>query len=686
MSVPSEVAGERIAASSSESGIGTPESHRDTAQRYLWIALVVAIGVFAIDVWIHVGIATPIGYIAVGNVTIGSIAVAYIAVAYIAVVYLVSLAGRRRQVLGAAAATTVLTIVAWILSTAAWFDWATIENRLLSLFAIGLTTLFCHRELSQREQNQRLVASLKDERSKLLVSEGRTRSLFNSAMDAVITFDRDGIVDQWNQQAETIFGYTMLESSGRPLIDLVAPLNRYQSYQRLLDYFVANAKRPIRNRHLEIAARRRDGSTFSVEISVVPVPRADGNWFCLFARDITERKQLEVARRQLNQRLRDSVVAKDADLVSARDRLNMALTSANVGLWDWNAQTNKVYYSPTYKTQLGFPSDTHWDTFESWRSRLHPDDEAKTLACIDQYFQQRRGDYQTTFRMCCKDGTYRWILAQGRATFGPDGEPVRVLGVHIDVSDQVRSEEKLRQLNDALKKANQALEASNTELQQFAYVASHDLQAPLRAVVGFAQLLETDYCDRLDPRGEDYVQRIVAASRRMQQLINDLLRYSRVQSSDLTNASVPLDDALVDAIGLLESQIANSGAIVTSDPLPTISGDPSQWSQMLTNLIGNSIKYCDQTPRIHVSADRGHNAWMIRVRDNGIGIAKEDQQRVFEVFRRLHPQHRYPGNGIGLAICQRIAQRHGGSISAASNDGVGSTFLIDIPDNTDDSN
>ena len=230
-----------------------------------------------------------------------------------------------------------------------------------------------------------------------------------------------------------------------------------------------------------------------------------------------------------------------------------------------------------------------------------------------------------------------------------------------------------------LDRANEALEQSNIELQQFAYIASHDLQSPLRAIAGFAQLLQNEYQGQLDETADDYIERIVKGSKRMQELISDLLAYSRVESRAAPFEPISLNETFDDALTLLQSSIEDAGGEVTRDELPTVRGDGSQLSQLLQNLIGNGIKYHgDRPPRLHVSAERNGNDWTIAVRDNGIGIATEHYERIFEIFRRLHTQLAYPGTGIGLAVCRRIVSRHGGRIWLESAAGEGTTFYFTI--------
>jgi PAS domain S-box-containing protein len=232
--------------------------------------------------------------------------------------------------------------------------------------------------------------------------------------------------------------------------------------------------------------------------------------------------------------------------------------------------------------------------------------------------------------------------------------------------------------------ANQVLEQSNLELKQFAYIASHDLQSPLRSISGFVQLLKSEYEDKLDEQGQDWIRRTVQSVGQMQTMIRDLLSYSSVDARSQPFTQIPFLDVVNDALTLLESSIHDSGAQVTCGPLPEIMGDRSQLVQLIENLIGNGLKYRDdKPPHIHVSAEPSGKEWIFSVRDDGIGIDPEHYEQIFEIFKRLHNQTDYPGTGIGLAVCRRVVNRHGGKIWVKSEPGHGSTFRFTIPERTE---
>ncbi len=266
-----------------------------------------------------------------------------------------------------------------------------------------------------------------------------------------------------------------------------------------------------------------------------------------------------------------------------------------------------------------------------------------------------------------------------------------ILSAIVDISQRKALEDSLRTLNVELEQrvadrtaellqANDALVRSNVELQQFAYIASHDLQTPLRGISGFVQLLSREYGDKLDPQARRWIERTVDNTQRMHVLINDLLSYSRVDSRARPFEPVELDKIVDEARQMLASDTHHANVSITHDPLPCVLGDPSQLTQMLENLIGNGIKYnTSAQPQVHISARQVDSEWIITVTDNGIGVAPEYQEQIFEIFKRLHTNQAYPGTGIGLAVCRRVVHRHHGRIWLDSEPGKGSSFHFTIP-------
>lgn len=236
-----------------------------------------------------------------------------------------------------------------------------------------------------------------------------------------------------------------------------------------------------------------------------------------------------------------------------------------------------------------------------------------------------------------------------------------------------------KQSAEALQKTAEELARSNRELEQFAYIASHDLQEPLRVISGYLQLLQRRYQGRFEADADEFIEYAVDGSKRMQLLISDLLEYSRVGRQGKEFQPTDLEEVLSEALRVLQRGVEETGAVVTHDPLPTVPGDRTQLIQLFQNLIGNGIKFrAQRRPEIHVSAQPDGDRWVLSVRDNGIGIERQYWDQVFVIFQRLHSRQEYSGTGIGLAICKRIVERHGGRLWLDSQPGQGSTFCFTI--------
>ncbi len=268
---------------------------------------------------------------------------------------------------------------------------------------------------------------------------------------------------------------------------------------------------------------------------------------------------------------------------------------------------------------------------------------------------------------------YYWLNVNATPLFKPgEDKPFQAYITFEDITETIEAQKLLKETLVELRR-------SNFDLEQFAYVASHDLQEPLRMVASFTQLLEKQYSDKLDETALEYINYAVDGARRMQALIHDLLAYSRVTSHQDDFTENNLEEIIDEVLYNLELVIDESKAIITWDPLPIIKSDRVQMKQLFQNLIGNAIKYNNKKPYIHISTEKDDDYWVFGVSDNGIGIKSEEYERVFQVFKRLHTNEEYAGTGIGLAICQKIVERQGGRIWVESELGRGSTFYFTIP-------
>jgi PAS domain S-box-containing protein len=337
-----------------------------------------------------------------------------------------------------------------------------------------------------------------------------------------------------------------------------------------------------------------------------------------------------------------------------------------------------VGYSPEELTGRTFQEITHPDDLQANVDDLQRlrADQIRQLTLEKRYIRQ--------------DGSCVWVNLTVSPAWQPGEEPQHHIAIAEDITERKRVADDIRRLNTELEQrvcertaqlqaAVEELGRSNEELQRFGDVASHDLQEPLRMVTSYLDLLAKRYRGQLDARADKYIDYAVDGASRMQVLIEDLLAYARVGAQgkppEPTDSGAALEQALVN----LRAVIQEKGAVVAHDPMPAVQADPTRLMQVFQNLIGNALKYCERQPRVHVGAKRDGEAWVFSVRDNGIGIDPEHFDRIFVVFQRLHTRTKYAGTGIGLAICKKVVERHGGHIWVASRPGQGSMFSFSLP-------
>jgi len=326
-----------------------------------------------------------------------------------------------------------------------------------------------------------------------------------------------------------------------------------------------------------------------------------------------------------------------------------------------------VDVNPSFQRVLGYSRDEL--LAKPFAAFIHPEDQEKTALVMQQLATgQDLVDFQNRYR--CKSGQYRCF--EWTCPAAVPGE-IFLYAAARDITEFVVIEEERQRI--ALE-----LTRSNSELEQFAYVASHDLQEPLRAVAGCVQILQKRYQGKLDTGADELIGHTVAGVNRMQTLIHDLLTCARITRSGREFVPTDLEIPFSNAMLHLETSLKETAAVVTHDPLPTVLADRGQMVQLFQNLLGNALKFHGvEIPKIHVGVKRVKNYWQIAVRDNGIGIEKEYLDRIFVLFQRLHTRAEYSGTGIGLTLCKKIVERHGGHIAVESEPGVGSTFIFTIP-------
>jgi PAS domain S-box-containing protein len=475
------------------------------------------------------------------------------------------------------------------------------------------------------------------------------QNLIDYANAPIIVWDYENKIRLFNHAFEHLTGYLAPEIEGKKL-DLLFPKNTLrESMAKIRHALTENwvtIEIPILTRNQEIrtvlwnSAKIYDDNRKTYSII------AQGN-------DITER-----------------INAERAFQVS-KEKLEIALENGKIGTWEWEKETDKFSLDQRMKKMFGTDSSEFDNTYEGFENRIHEED----LPHVRNAFSQALRDnipLDTVFRIKNNSEGVNYISTKALVERDNQGNPVKISGVCFDITEMKKGAEK------ALFELNEDLLRSNRELEQFAYVASHDLQEPLRMVSSFTQLLSQRYKDKLDHNAQEFIQYAVEGAARMQVLINDLLNYSRVGTKGIRFVTVNMHNPLTQALNNLDVLIREKKAIVTSDDFPEIVADEGQMVQLLQNLIMNGLKFSRKDPRIRISAIEENDRFVFSVKDNGIGIDPRYFDKIFQIFQRLHPRDQYGGTGIGLAICKRIIERHGGKIWVESKPGKGSIFYFTI--------
>jgi PAS domain S-box-containing protein len=507
--------------------------------------------------------------------------------------------------------------------------------------AEGILVTAAIRDISVRREAEKHLALM----------EGRYRGLLEAAPDAMVVVNPRGDIVLLNVQAEKQFGYRRDELVGQKVKNIIPE----GFAERLVADGLRSAEDALAQQigtGIELIARRKNGSEFPIEIMLSPLDSAEGILVTAAIRDISVRKEAEKHLARMEGRYRGLLEAAPDAMVVVNQAGDIVLL---------NVQAEK---------QFGY----HRDELLGQRMKnIIPAGFAERLiadalrSAEDALAQQIGTGIELTARR--KDGSEFPIEIMLSPLESAEG--ILVTAAIRDIT--------MRKLAEAhLLYKVEELNRSNEELGQFAYIASHDLQEPLRMVASYTQLLARRYKGKLDSDADEFITFAVDGANRMQRLIQDLLAYSRVGTKGKELLETSSEDALERSLLNLRGAIADSGALVTHDPLPSVLADEMQLVQLFQNLVGNAIKYQKAgTPKVHISASKnGGTKWTFSVRDNGLGIDPQYFERIFVMFQRLHKREEFAGTGIGLAICKKIVERHGGTISVESQPGQGSNFLF----------
>ncbi|HEX8517444.1 MAG TPA: PAS domain S-box protein [Bacteroidia bacterium] len=487
-------------------------------------------------------------------------------------------------------------------------------------------------------------------------SEQQLQAIIKNAPDAVVVMDAASRVVKWNPKAEEIFGWSAEEIIGEFLHDFIIPEKHREAHLRGIRHFLKTGEGPVLNKTIEIEALNKKGFEFSVSLSISSPILVNGNYiFIGFIKDITERKLAE-AKLKASENFLDSVVENIPNMLFVKDAESLRF----------------VKFNKAGEELLGYSRD---DMIGKNDYDFFPKKQAEFFIQKDKLVL-RNGKLEDIPEelVSTKHKGIRTLETKKIPIYDINGNPKFLLGISNDITDR-------KKIETELKLKSEELSRSNAELEQFAYVASHDLQEPLRMVTSYVQLLEKRYKDKLDQDANEFIAFAVDGSNRMRNLIQSLLEYSRVNRIKPFE-SIDLNRLMEIVLHDLRDSIKSNNAEVIVDDLPKINGDSVLIGQLFQNLISNAIKFKGQNPpEIRVSVEQREGEFLFSVKDNGIGIDKEYSQKIFVIFQRLHTKDKYPGTGIGLAICKKIVERHGGEIWMESNAGTGSTFYFTIKDN-----
>jgi len=495
--------------------------------------------------------------------------------------------------------------------------------------------------------------SVQSDNSESKDSGAKYRGLLEAAPDAMVVVNQDGEIVLLNVQAEKQFGYRRDELVGQKVKNIIP--------EGFAERLIADALRTSADAlaqqigtGIELTGRRKNGSDFPIEIMLSPLESAEGILVTAAIRDISVRRDAENHLARMEGRYRGLLEAAPDAMVVVNPGGEIVLL---------NVQAEK---------QFGYSRD---ELVGQKVKNIIPEGFAERLvadalrSAEDALAQQIGTGIELTARR--KNGSNFPIELMLSPLESAEG--ILVTAAIRDITTRKKAEANLL---DKVEELNR----SNEELGQFAYIASHDLQEPLRMVASYTQLLSRRYKGKLDADADEFIAFAVDGASRMQRLIQDLLTYSRVGTKGQDMLDVSSEDALQQALINLRGAIEDSGALVTHDPLPAVLADEMQLVQLFQNLVGNAIKYQSPgIPKVHISASRnGPNKWVFSVKDNGLGIDPQYFEKIFGMFQRLHKREEFAGTGIGLAICKKIVERHGGSISVESEPGNGSTFQFSL--------
>lgn len=485
--------------------------------------------------------------------------------------------------------------------------------------------------------------------------ETHYEAIIGNSTNAYFLANNKGDIIETNEAACVIFGYTK---------DELLKLNRKQILEEDDPIFImALQQRQQTGRTKgEVAGIKKNGERILLEFTSTLFLNTDNEERVITLMwDITSRKHQEEI------------------LIKSNERFEQVSKATFDAIWDWDVKSKELYVGDGFKELFGHDVKNNMGDFSTWYAHIHPEDKERViLSRLNKIIHHTESTWKDEYRYIRADGSIAYISDRGILLRNSIGT-YRMIGAMQDVTELKANEIAISNLNKSLEKRAEELASSNEQLEQFAYVASHDLQEPLRMVSSFLQLLQKKYNDQLDETAQKYISFAVDGADRMKTLIMDLLEYSRISSDKQEHTLINLNELMFKTLQILKEITDECGATLIVPDLPTVYGNASQLMRLLQNLISNALKYrSDLAPVIEIGVEEKNNVWQFSVKDNGIGIEAKYFEKIFIIFQRLHAKTEYSGTGIGLAICKKIIDLHGGQIWVESAPDKGSIFYFTI--------